>query len=1256
MRSILVLACAGALTGCLLLACARIEEEPSSAELGQKVVLSASIEEILPDTKSRRDDTGTFYWSPGDAISLFYGAGDAGGSKFTSVNVLPARSVNFAGNIGIISGSLEGGLESYFWGVYPYNSENSCDGTYITTMIPDRQTAAPNTFADGQFVSIGRSSGLSMSFFNLCGGFKFRLEREGVTKVILRGNQNEDLAGEVKVRLDEERHPLVESVLDGKKTLTLTLPGDAVFQTGVDYFFVIRPIVMNGGFTFTFVTQDHYVGERVINTRIPINRSEFQWSSTAIDHGVTYTLGEDPDDSSAASEEGGTESGLYFGLSTFDRYYQYYPIKLISEDALEDYYSIINSLELTTLNGTLLLYSCDEDITAMRRVSLPSDLTTVSLVTFTDGFDQGSRNYHRDLYSDDNEYLDAVNYRLLNETIGDVPIKSYAIGLKGTDALSDIDAFRDWLRKLASTPKNSSEKYVYEIDWDNFNDLSDAFAKIAEELSESIKLYNVRVHFPLVGDGDRVRITFDINNPKNTNARMSNWYIEGIYDDTNLLLHDIEYHGFDGNLPTTIHDSGYDGFELYFNFDGLHPSSDAEIVETNIYTWRYNTSTSTWTANTETSQDAPPEINVIHSSALVLLNLDLSKSLEGKLPDLKKYSKEFISTLYTSSVDPNVVKTVRLNKTEMSLLAGKTEALVATVSPSTANIASLKWESAIPSVATVDQNGNVSGVSEGTTIVTVKSEDGKAKASCTIHVSFQHVESVSLNKSELTMYEGKTETLIATVTPANASDASIQWTSSAPEIVTVSSNGTVKALSKGSATITVKTTDGEKTATCRITVSDYTPSVNPIDLSLAVYSPKLGRRGYIAYEELQYANLNDYTVEGLTVLSASGDFIIALEDASSSGIVYDAASTFYTLPTYDQGVTISARMTEINNALYDFGGERLNQKYWTSGISSSNGYYVINGSGGSLGSYVKSNTMYVREAIPLSSPDLHSFVTKSKGLLISYFDSKGNRCFAEGSASVPAGCTIEGLAIGSSTGKGNVIIALEDATASQVSWSAAKSVYGINNFITKEEGELISARLSEVNTALINNGGNSFYGYYWTSGVESTTNYYCFGYSGGKLSSQYYTNTAYLRLKKGTYIPSEICDYYFQDAITNGIDLTTDTQWTNETFYPRFGGKSSFHARHTFNPMNEGSSGYVAYNYSSNTGELGTITEYIIPNPSTGATHVINWSVSAEDISSIARLIQEPLEIVRHCKYIDDTGSEIIINLHGVIVPSRAGY
>ncbi len=75
---------------------------------------------------------------------------------------------------------------------------------------------------------------------------------------------------------------------------------------------------------------------------------------------------------------------------------------------------------------------------------------------------------------------------------------------------------------------------------------------------------------------------------------------------------------------------------------------------------------------------------------------------------------------------------------------------------------------------------------------------------------------VTLNKTSATLVKGKTLTLKATLTPSNAS-TKFTWSSSDKSVATVNSAGKVKALKKGTATITVKTSNGKK-ATCKITV------------------------------------------------------------------------------------------------------------------------------------------------------------------------------------------------------------------------------------------------------------------------------------------------------------------------------------------------------------------------------------------------------------------------------------------------------
>jgi uncharacterized protein YjdB/peptidoglycan/xylan/chitin deacetylase (PgdA/CDA1 family) len=82
-----------------------------------------------------------------------------------------------------------------------------------------------------------------------------------------------------------------------------------------------------------------------------------------------------------------------------------------------------------------------------------------------------------------------------------------------------------------------------------------------------------------------------------------------------------------------------------------------------------------------------------------------------------------------------------------------------------------------------------------------------------------HPASVSLNKTSSTLATGATDTLMATVLPADSTEKSVTWSSSKPAVATVSSNGLVTGVSAGAATITAKTVDGNLTATCNVTVT-----------------------------------------------------------------------------------------------------------------------------------------------------------------------------------------------------------------------------------------------------------------------------------------------------------------------------------------------------------------------------------------------------------------------------------------------------
>lgn len=96
-----------------------------------------------------------------------------------------------------------------------------------------------------------------------------------------------------------------------------------------------------------------------------------------------------------------------------------------------------------------------------------------------------------------------------------------------------------------------------------------------------------------------------------------------------------------------------------------------------------------------------------------------------------------------------------------------------------------------------------------------------------------HPNSVSLDKSSLNLSIGGSSDLHATVLPADATDPSVSWTSSNTSVATVNNNGHVTALTAGTTTITVTTTDGGKTATCTVTVTAG-PPVPPTSLTTHV--------------------------------------------------------------------------------------------------------------------------------------------------------------------------------------------------------------------------------------------------------------------------------------------------------------------------------------------------------------------------------------------------------------------------------------
>lgn len=169
-----------------------------------------------------------------------------------------------------------------------------------------------------------------------------------------------------------------------------------------------------------------------------------------------------------------------------------------------------------------------------------------------------------------------------------------------------------------------------------------------------------------------------------------------------------------------------------------------------------------------------------------------------------------------------------LNSAKMSVASktlkkGKIYTFKPALSPSDATVKSTKWTSSNTKVAKVNSQGKVTAKKNGKTTISavLTTPEGKRTTiKASVKVGGTAVKSVKLNKKTASVKVKKTLTLKAAISPANASNKGVTWSSSDKKTARVSANGKVTGISKGKAKITVMTKDGGKKSTCTVTVKN----------------------------------------------------------------------------------------------------------------------------------------------------------------------------------------------------------------------------------------------------------------------------------------------------------------------------------------------------------------------------------------------------------------------------------------------------
>jgi uncharacterized protein YjdB len=209
----------------------------------------------------------------------------------------------------------------------------------------------------------------------------------------------------------------------------------------------------------------------------------------------------------------------------------------------------------------------------------------------------------------------------------------------------------------------------------------------------------------------------------------------------------------------------------------------------------------------------------------------IKKTMKNKLSELYLIAVISVMCITGCKEEENVwVKNIAFDKTEITLSVGEYEDIIASIAPDDAVNKILTWKSSNAAIATVDNNGKVIAVEEGTVIITAESVN-EVMASCTVTVTSKAVlvTDISIDEFAIVLAVGVKETLTATVIPDDATNKKTTWSSNNAEVATVNGEGEVVAIKEGVATITATSEDGDKTATCEVIVTASFSTEKPND-------------------------------------------------------------------------------------------------------------------------------------------------------------------------------------------------------------------------------------------------------------------------------------------------------------------------------------------------------------------------------------------------------------------------------------------
>ena len=345
----------------------------------------------------------------------------------------------------------------------------------------------------------------------------------------------------------------------------------------------------------------------------------------------------DPDNPNSNKDFVYSKTGMYVGITGFSDAINFYGsdeyrYKILSN--AKPYESFIDGLSMG--DATVLYYAVDNNLSYLEKCAFPDDVSSVSIITFTDGLDQGSRAYDQDnnYTANSKSYVEAIAEKLQRIKINNIPINAYAIGVRGSDVQGDaVTTFENNLLKLSSSKENAMQV-------SNMDEVNAKFETIAESLYSKTETHSLTITIPMPSENEKERFTFD----DVTDPTKSKCYLEGVY--ANGALNDIKYVGCQSSSGAKVLETNAGGVKIQFLFENFTDLKGNAISTTKMQQWHMEEGATTWNRNSEFKPTESINVEEKRTSAVVMLILDCSSSLGASdFAKVKTAAKNFIKTL-----------------------------------------------------------------------------------------------------------------------------------------------------------------------------------------------------------------------------------------------------------------------------------------------------------------------------------------------------------------------------------------------------------------------------------------------------------------------------------------------------------------------------------------------------------------------------------------------------------------------------------